>query len=149
MYFDALRVRFVDERLQWIEREGRETGLIRARDRRAIAEAITPPHGLHDDRVESRGLRARDDGIDAWRIEQIVAERVDPVRAELAPGGCRGIEVRGIHRLRKPGKREHEGEPQTDLPHYSSNDEATVVVAVGPFSFFSHLTASDQALERT
>ena len=94
--FDALRVRLVDERLQRIEREWREAGLIGARHRRAVAETVAAPDDLRDDRIQVRGLRRGDDRVDARRIEQVVAERVDPVRAELAPRRSPGVELRGL-----------------------------------------------------
>ena len=131
MHLDALRVRLVDECLQWIERERRDAWLVCARNRRAVAEAVAAPNGLHDDRVEVRGLRARDDRIDPRRIEQVVAESVDPVRAELAPRRSPGIEVRGLRLLWEPDKCQYGDERQANLPHYLSNDEATTSVAGG------------------
>jgi hypothetical protein len=51
-----------------------------------------------------RGFRARDDRIDPRRVEQVVAEGVDPVRTELAPGRRRCIELRRLRLLREPDK---------------------------------------------
>jgi len=126
---DALRVRLVDQRLQRIEGKGAtpvDPCAARTRGCRSSPRA----NSLHDDRVQVRGLVPDDDRIDARRIEQVVAEGVDPVRAELAPRRRRAIELRALRLLgsqQVPVRRRVPARPSS-LP---SNDEEPRVSRAG------------------
>src|SRR5688572_8249606 len=85
---DALGMRLRDERIERVKWE-RCDARLRARHHRTVAEAIPAASHLDDERVEARGLRLRDELGDLRLVEDALAERIHPVRAELTLSGTR------------------------------------------------------------
>ena len=83
VHLDALGVRLGDERVERVVWEWCDAGL-RARHHCAVAEAVAAASDLHDECVEVRGLRGRDELRNLHLVEDAFAECVHPERAELA-----------------------------------------------------------------
>src|SRR5919106_2830895 len=71
---DAFRVRLGDEGVERIERQSYDVRL-RPRHHRAIAEAVAAATDLHNEGVEVRGFRLRDELCDLRVAKDAFAER--------------------------------------------------------------------------